>query len=63
MIERGANAPMKPCYICGDPQPQGRYHEFPWHITCAYDEAGKRKIAAWKREQKKLKEAELPTLV
>lgn len=50
-----------PCYICGLKMPVvGRYHPFPWHITCDNDEAGKKKVAVWKREQKK---AEIPTLL
>lgn len=54
---------MTPCYICGENHPQFKFHEFPWHLTCAYDEAGKKKIAAYMREQKKLAKAEVPTLL
>jgi hypothetical protein len=54
----------EPCYICGGKQPLiGTYHEFPWHLTCAYDEAGQKKIAVWKREQKNLAKAAIPTLL
>lgn len=55
--------PLEECIICGQNQPQGKYHPFPWHVTCAYDEAGKKKIAAWSREQKKIAKAEVPTLL
>ena len=54
---------MEPCIICKLPQPQGKYHEYPWHITCDDDEAGQKKAAQWKREQKKIAQAELPTLI
>jgi len=54
---------METCIVCGSLQPQGRYHEFPWHITCSYDEAGKKKVAAWHREQKKIAKSEVPTLI
>jgi hypothetical protein len=50
------------CIICKNPQPQGRFHEYPWHITCDDDEAGKKKAAVWMREQKKLAKAAVPTL-
>ena len=63
MIERGVNAPMEPCVVCGEPEPRFKYHAFPWHITCAYDDAGQRKIAAWRREQKKIAKSEVPRLV
>lgn len=63
MIKRGKNAPLETCIVCGSLQPQGRYHEFPWHLTCPYDEAGRKKVAAWQREQKKLRIAELPKMV
>ena len=52
------------CYICGLPAPPlGTYHEFPWHLTCSYDEAGQKKIVVWKREKKKFAKSEIPTLV
>jgi len=50
------------CYICGEPQPNNRFHRFPWHVTCDDDEAGKRKVAQWVREQKAVKKAAIPTL-
>lgn len=49
--------------MCSLPAPFEKYNEFPWHLTCAYDEAGKKKITAYMREQKKLAKAEVPTLL
>jgi len=60
---RGGKQVYTPCYVCGLPQPDKKYHEFPWHLTCAYDEAGRKKIVVYMREQKKLAKAEIPTLV
>ena len=52
-----------PCWICGQAQPLvGKYHPFPWHITCDDDEEGRKKVAQWKKAQKKLAQAEIPTL-
>ena len=52
----------EPCVICDLPQPQGRFHPEPWHLTCVYDEAGKKKANKWRSEQKKLAKAAIPTL-
>jgi hypothetical protein len=59
---RGSKHPMEKCLVCDFPQPQGKFHEFPWHLTCAYDEAGRKKIAVWKREQKTQAKAEIPQM-
>jgi hypothetical protein len=52
----------RPCYICGELEPYGRFHLFPWHITCDDDDAGRKKMAQWVREQKATKKSEVPTL-
>jgi hypothetical protein len=51
------------CIACSLPQPQGKYSDVPIHLTCRNDEAGKKKIAVWKREQKKLAKSEVPRLI
>jgi hypothetical protein len=60
---RGSKQKMEPCYVCGLPEPRGKYHEFPWHLTCVYDEAGRKKAAQWKKAQQKIAESEIPTLI
>jgi len=63
MVRRGSKWPTIQCIVCSLPAPFEKYNEFPWHLTCAYDEAGKKKITAYMREQKKLAKAEVPTLL
>jgi len=57
----GSKDRMEPCIVCKQNQPQGKYSDVPVHLTCGYDEAGKKKIIVWKREQKKLAKSEMPT--
>ena len=60
---RGSGQKYEPCYICGLPEPREKFHPYPWHLTCAHDEAGKKKVSQWKREQKKIAQSEIPTFV
>ena len=50
-----------PCIICEKLQPNGKFHQYPWHITCDDDDVGKKKAVVWMREQKALKKSAVPT--